>query len=79
MLEILIGQASHILTRKDVTHSIDNINSVAKCFTNPYPICKHEQNTIVLYIKIMNQLKGVAYKVRHNARNQYNLTSFILF
>ena len=73
------GQASHILTRKDVTHSIDNINSVAKCFTNPYPICKHEQNTIVLYIKIMNQLKGVAYKVRHNARNRYNLTSIILF
>ena len=73
------GQASHILTRKDVTHSIDNINSVAKCFTNPYPICKHEQNTIVLYIKIMNQLKGVAYKLRHNACNRYNLTSIILF
>ena len=62
-----------------LTHSIDNINIVATCFTNLYPICKHEQNTILLYIKIMKELKGVVYQVRHNARNQYNPTSIILF
>ena len=27
----------------------------------------------------MKQLKRVAYQVRHNARNRYNLTSIILF
>ena len=77
-------QASHILIKKyisgmSLTHSIDNINSVAKCFTNPYPIFKHEQNTILPYIKIMKQLKRVAYQARYNARNQYNLTSIIMY
>ena len=76
-------QASHILIRNDIsgmplTHSIDNINRVAKCFIN-HPICKHEQNTIPLYIKIMKYLKKVAYQNRHNARNRYNFTSIILF
>ena len=53
---------SPILIRKDIngiplTHSIDNINSVAMCFINPYLICKHEPNTILLYIKIMKHLQ----------------------
>ena len=62
-----------------ITHSIDNINRVAKCFTNPYSTCKYEQNTILLYIKIMRHLKKVAYQVIYNARTWYNFTSIILF
>ena len=78
-------QASHILIEKDIsgmplTHSIDNINSVAKCFTIHNPIiCKHKQHTILLYIKIMKQLMGVACQVGHNVRNRCSLTSIVLF